>query len=271
MPVCRAGTVIPRLFELFWNSGITTRAMASLLKRAKRGMRRRAGDFLHGSLHHAPDGLRSRLGPALCYFEMLVLDYGLVRVLYNNLHQISPEAWRSAQPAPHHIRKAARAGVKTVINLRGDQSFGTTWLEERACRQHGVRLLNFKLKSRQAPEREELRAMKDLLETVTYPVLLHCKSGADRAGLMSVIYQHVRAGAPISEAKKQLSWKFGHVRQADTGVLDAVFDAYEAANARAPITFWDWVDTQYDAAEINRTFKANSFANRLVNGLLKRE
>jgi protein tyrosine/serine phosphatase len=234
-------------------------------------MRRKAGDFLHGAIHHAPDSLRTRLSPALCYFEMLVLDYGVVRMVYNNRHKISDEAWRSAQPAPHHIRSAARAGVKTVVNLRGDQSFGTTWLEERACAQNGLKLVNFKLRSRAAPTRDELRAIRELLETISYPVLLHCKSGADRAGLMSVIYAHVRKGIPISEARQQLSLKYGHIKQADTGVLDAVFERYLADNAESPVAFWDWVDTRYDPDEVNRTFKANSFANRLVNGFLRRE
>lgn len=234
-------------------------------------MRRKAGDFLHGAIHHAPDSLRTRLSPALCYFEMLVLDYGVVRMVYNNRHKISDEAWRSAQPAPHHIRSAARAGVKTVVNLRGDQSFGTTWLEERACAQNGLKLVNFKLRSRAAPTRDELCAIRELLETISYPVLLHCKSGADRAGLMSVIYAHVRKGIPISEARQQLSLKYGHIKQADTGVLDAVFERYLADNAESPIAFWDWVDTRYDPDEVNRTFKANSVANRLVNGILRRE
>lgn len=234
-------------------------------------MRRKAGDFLHGAIHHAPDSLRTRMSPALCYFEMLVLDYGVVRMVYNNRHRISDEAWRSAQPAPHHIRSAARAGVKTVINLRGDQSFGTNWLEERACAQNGLKLVNFKLRSRAAPSREELRAIRQLLETISYPVLLHCKSGADRAGLMSVIYAHVRKGMPIAQARHQLSLKYGHIKQADTGVLDAVFERYLADNAESPIGFWEWVDTRYDPEEVNRTFKSNSFANRLVNGILRRE
>lgn len=234
-------------------------------------MRRRAGHFLHGANEHAPDSLRSRLSPALCYFEMLVLDYGLARILYNNRHKLSDEAWRSAQPAPHHIRSAARAGVKTVVNLRGDQSYGTTWLEERACAQNGVKLINFKLRSRAAPTRDELHAIRNLLETIDYPVLLHCKSGADRAGLMSVLYAHVRKGQPISEARRQLSLKYGHIKQADTGVLDAVFERYLADDAQSPISFWEWVDTKYDPDEINSTFKANSFANRLVNGILRRE
>ena len=245
--------------------------MAGFIKRAKKELRRRSGAWLHGAIHNAPPAIRTRIGPALCYVEMLVLDYGIARVLYNNRHRISDGAWRSAQPEPHHIGWIAKKGVKTVINLRGDRSFGTAWLEDRACAKHGLNLVNFKLNSRVAPSREDLLAVKQLLETIEYPVLIHCKSGADRAGLMSVLYRHVHDGVPIAKAKNQLSLRYGHIRQADTGVLDYFFERYLSDNAKSPIVFWDWVATQYDADEVNRTFKASGFANRLVNDILRRE
>ena len=245
--------------------------MAGILKEAKRGLRRRSGAFLHNAIHSSPSWLQRKTAPALCYAEMLLVDYGLTRALFANRHKISDDVWRSAQPAPHQIRWAADHGVKTVINLRGDQSFGTRWLEERACQRHGLTLVNLRLRSRAAPEREEFRAVRDTLETVAFPILLHCKSGSDRAGLMSVLVLHLHHGVPIAEAKKQLSLRFGHIRQADTGVLDYVFDRYLADDAQSPIAFWNWIETKYDAAEINRTFRAKGWANRLVNGILKRE
>jgi protein tyrosine/serine phosphatase len=245
--------------------------MASLIKQAKRGLRRKSGALLHSAVHSSPAWLRSRFAPALCYAEMLFIDYGIARIAYNNRHRISKDAWRSAQPAPHHVSWLARRGIKTIVNLRGEQTFGTRWLEQRACAQHGVGLVDLELKSRAAPTRADFLAMRDLLARIEYPILVHCKSGADRAGLMSVIVRHVRDGVPIGEAKNQLSIRYGHFRSADTGVLDAVFERYLEAEARTGIAFWDWIETVYDAAEINRSFKARGWANRLVNGLLKRE
>ena len=113
--------------------------------------------------------------------------------------------------------------------------------------------------------------MRNMLGRVEYPILVHCKSGADRAGLMSVIVRHERDGAPIEEAKKQLSLRYGHIRSADTGVLDAVFQRYLEDKAKTGIEFWDWVETVYDPDQISRSFKARGWANRLVNGLLRRE
>ena len=177
----------------------------------------------------------------------------------------------AAQPAPHHIGWFARNGGKTVINLRGEQTFGTRWLQERACARHGLRLVDIRLRSRDAPTREELKDIRTLLTSVDYPILVHCKSGADRAGLMSVMVEHGHNAKPIREARRQLSIKYGHFRNADTGVLGYVFDRYVAdANVR-PMPFWDWVDTIYDRDEINRTFKASGWSNRLVNSVLRRE
>ena len=148
---------------------------------------------------------------------------------------------------------------------------GRAGSSSRPARATVIKLVDLTLKSRAAPTRATLLAIKDLLATVEYPILVHCKSGADRAGLMSVIIRHVRDGLPISQAKDQLSFRYGHIRSADTGVLDAVFERYLEDEAKTGIAFWDWVENVYDPVEINRSFKARGWANRIVNGLLKRE
>jgi protein tyrosine/serine phosphatase len=245
--------------------------MANIIKQARRGLRRKSSVLLDRAVNASPARRHAAWAPLLCYAEMLFVDYGIVRLVYNNRHRISKDVWRSAQPAPHHLRWIARRGVKTVVNLRGEQTFGTRWLEQKTCERHGLKLVDLKLKSRAAPTRAQFQAIKALLERVEYPVLVHCKSGADRAGLMAVMVRHVRDGVPIAEARDQLSLRYGHFRTADTGVLDSVFDRYLEAAAASGIAFWDWVDTVYDPVEITRTFKARGWANRLVNDLLKRE
>jgi protein tyrosine/serine phosphatase len=245
--------------------------MANIIKQARRGLRRKSSVLLDRAVNAPPARRHAAWAPFLCYAEMLFVDYGIVRLVYNNRHRISKDVWRSAQPAPHHLRWIARRGVKTVVNLRGEQTFGTRWLEQRTCERHGLKLVDLALKSRAAPTRAQFQAIRALLEGVEYPVLVHCKSGADRAGLMAVMVRHVRDGVPIAEARDQLSLRYGHFRTADTGVLDVVFDRYLEAAAASGIEFWDWVDTAYDPVEITRTFKARGWTNRLVNGLLKRE
>jgi protein tyrosine/serine phosphatase len=100
---------------------------------------------------------------------------------------------------------------------------------------------------------------------------MHCKSGADRVGLMSALYRIFREGAPVEQAKKELSLHYGHIRQADTGILDRVFEKYLEDNKRRPMPFMDWVETVYDPDALKREFRSAGWARRLVDEILKRE
>lgn len=222
---------------------------------------------------YSPDWLKRTVGPILAYGDMLFIDHGVLRMFYLNLHRIAgTNAWRSAQPAPHQIaRLAKREGIRTVVNLRGERLCGSYWLEQGVCEHHGLKLENYQVRSRAAPSVEELRGARDLFRRVEYPILMHCKSGADRAGLMSVLFLHLHEGVPIEEAVKQLSLKYGHIRQADTGVLDYFFERYIAYNNENPIDFFDWVETVYNDDEVRDSFRAEGWANRIVNTILRRE
>lgn len=246
-------------------------AIGSLGKQARRAVKRVTLVWRQRLVDDTPQWLRRVVGTPASYADMLLLDHGIFRIFYGNRHRLDQDAYRAAQPAPHQIRQAARLGVRTIVNLRGERMCGSYWLEQAACRRHGLKLVNYQVRSRAAPSREELRGARELFERVEYPILMHCKSGADRAGLMSVLYQHLRGGVPIEQAIKQLSLRYGHIRQADTGVLDAFFERYLADTKDRPMPFFDWVETVYDPDELKRTFQANGLANRLVNSVLRRE
>ena len=234
-------------------------------------MRKRVRRLRQTIVERSPPWLVSALGPTVNYLDMLFVDHGIFRLIYLNRHRLSTEAWRAAQPAPHQIRAIANSGVRTIVNLRGERICGSYSLERQACQKHGIELVNFQVRSRAAPSKEELHGARDLFERIQYPMLLHCKSGADRAGLMSVLYCHLQLGMPIAEAKEQLSLRYGHIRQAETGILDYFLERYVAYNEVTPMPFFEWVDTVYDPEEVKESFQSGSFANILVNKLLRRE
>ncbi|MDP1909854.1 MAG: hypothetical protein Q8K85_16260, partial [Hyphomicrobium sp.] len=131
--------------------------MAGLVKRAKRSWRRVGQSIRQRAMRSSPPWLRRAAGPPASYLDMLFVDHGIFRIIYSNSHRISDKAWRSAQPAPHQIRQFAKAGIRTIVNLRGERDCGSFWLERRACAKHGLKLVNFQMRSRAAPTREELR------------------------------------------------------------------------------------------------------------------
>lgn len=240
-------------------------------KDTKRAIRRQTQAWRKGLAERSPQWLRRTFGGPASYFDMLFIDHGVFRLFYINKHRLSDDAWRSAQPAPFHVRYMARKGVRTIVNLRGDRLCGSYWLEKQACERAGVKLVNFQVRSRAAPTREELRGAIKLFDEIEYPMLMHCKSGADRAGLMSVLYRHFRQGEPIETAKNELSLRYGHIRQADTGVLDYFFERYIEDNRSRPMPFLEWVETVYDPDELRSSFRSKGWANRLVDTVLRRE
>jgi uncharacterized protein (TIGR01244 family) len=241
------------------------------IKGIKRALRRSATNARSRIAERAPESLRRLAGPFVNYADMLLLDHLFVRVLFPNRHRLSKQAWRAAQPLPYQLAKVKSLGIRTVINLRGNPTQPTARAERAACERLGLHYVDYCLRSRDAPSKADLHGLRDLFARVEHPILLHCKSGADRAGLASALYLHLVDKVPVAEAKRQLSLRFGHIRQADTGVLDAFFERYLAHAATEPIELFAWVDTHYDPVELKRTFRSRSWANRIVNGLLGRE
>ena len=202
--------------------------------------------------------------------NMIVVDHGFLRYLYLNLHPVGARAWRSAQPAPHHLHAFARRGGRSVVSLRGGQFFGSLPLEREACERAGLAFHNFVLRSRALPSRAELLAADELFRRLEYPVLFHCKSGADRAGFMAALYLVLAEGRPVAEARGQLSLRYGHVRQGKTGVLDAFFDAYERETGGS-VPLIDWIRTGYDRDAVMASHRATGWGVALTDLVLRRE
>jgi protein tyrosine phosphatase (PTP) superfamily phosphohydrolase (DUF442 family) len=203
--------------------------------------------------------------------NMIFVDHGFFRMVYLNLHRISERAWRSAQPTPYQIRAMARQGLRSVVSLRGGQSFGSLPLEIEACREAGVHFETFVMRSRAIPTVEEIRDMKALFGRLEYPVLFHCKSGADRAGMMAALYLVLHERRTVAEARRQLHLRFGHVRHGKTGVLGAFFDAYERDQPDGAMPLAEWVETRYDPKAITSAFRPLRLGLLVTERLLRRE
>jgi len=206
-------------------------------------------------------------GRRAAYLDYMWKDHAYLRLGFSNAHWISDELARANQPWPHQLAEWKRKGIKTVVNLRGgfDASFHA--LEKQACEALGLNMVNFTIPSRDAPSRERVRGAKELFETLEYPAMMHCKSGSDRTGLFSALYLILRAGVPVAEARRQLSFRYGHVRVTKTGILDHLFDCYLDAAARAPVPFAEWLDTVYDPEMLAESFRAEGWRRRTARAL----
>jgi protein tyrosine/serine phosphatase len=204
--------------------------------------------------------------------DLIWTDHGFLRSIYQNFHWIEPGVMaRANQPSPEHIARYAKAGFKTILNLRGKSDTGYYELEREACARHGMVLIDHRLHSREPPSRDQILKAKQIFETIEYPALMHCKSGADRAGVMAVLYKHLKMGLPVREAIEQLSLKYLHVRQGKTGMIDFFFDAYLEETKESAKPFLQWLDEDYDQKRVKEAFISEWWANILVDRVLRRE
>ncbi len=204
--------------------------------------------------------------------ELVWGDHGFLRARFRNLHQISPEMFRANQPSPEHIaRYAKELGLKTILNLRGASAKGYYVLEREACERHGIQLVDFQMFSREIPRPEVILAARKLFDSIAYPALMHCKSGADRAGIMAVLYQHFRQGQPIEQAIEQLSGKYLHVRHGKTGVLDFFFETYLSQGKSKGLSFLQWVEQGYDPVALKARFLTGRKSKLDLDQILRRE
>ncbi len=185
---------------------------------------------------------------------MLWFDHEIVRIPWSNFAQVAPGVYRSNQPTRARLERYAARGIKTILFLRATSPVPPYLFARANCEALGLTLVERSLSARSAPRRERIMDLIATFPTLEKPFLMHCKSGADRASLASVIWLLTQEGASVAQARKMLSPRFIHFKWTKTGILDYILDAYEARTSRAPIGFAEWVATEYDADTLQAGF-----------------
>lgn len=202
-----------------------------------------------------PDGLVRRGDRFRASVHLLLRDHGFLRLLWTNTHSVAPGVWRSNQPTPRRLARWQKMGVRTVLNLRGADDLGAYALESATCAALGMALIDHPMAARKLHPPETYLALLDIFDGIERPFVMHCKSGADRAGLASALYLLHIEGASPQAAAQMLSLRFMHLRQTKTGILDAFLAAYAADHRATGIPIRDWIATRYDPDQIRAGFK----------------
>jgi len=259
-----------------------------------------------GSAKLPVNPLSRPMGRVRAWLDMVFVDHGFLRLGYRHWKQVAPGVFRSNQPAPFQVRRAARFGIRTIVNLRGANDSGHYHLEVEACRAAGIDLVDYPIKSRRVPSRQMALDAAALFERVQYPILMHCKSGIDRSGLMGAVYllshgasnnggsnnggsnnggsnnggsnnggsnnggSNIKA-ADVGTALKQFSARYGYLGAGPTGIGKAFIQAYAKAQMETGVAFLDWVKDGYDPDALSHSFKPSPLLAALVNALLRRE
>ena len=116
-----------------------------------------------------------------------------------NLHKISEELYRGAQPSGEGVQQLKRLGIKTVINLRSFHS------DRAEIGDTGLPYEHIYMKTWHPEDEEVVRFLKIVSDPNRTPVFVHCQRGADRTGTMCAIYRIAMQGWSKDEAIEEMT------------------------------------------------------------------
>lgn len=102
-----------------------------------------------------------------------------------NLHKISTNLYRSAQPTEQGMKNLKQIGIETIINLRSFSS------DRKELGDTGLGYEHIYMKAWHPERKEVIEFLKIVMDKKRSPVLFHCKHGADRTGTMCALYRIV--------------------------------------------------------------------------------
>lgn len=178
-------------------------------------------------------------------------------MLGRNFHTVVPgRVYRCAQPTPAELERVIRQyGIRTVVNLRGCSAPLPWYVEEsRVTHRLDVSQEDIAFSASRLPSPQEVRRLLQVVDHTEYPILLHCRQGADRTGLAAAIIMLLQPGADPDRALGQLGLRYGHVAGGLAAHLDRFGRLYKDWLASKSLShstalFRQWLEQDYCPGE----------------------
>lgn len=172
-----------------------------------------------------------------------------------NLHQMTPTLYRSGLPDSNAAPLLEKLKIGTVINFLPESD--ANWLKSPDIRQ-----VQLTYRTNHVDDSDVLAALRAIQEAETNgPVLMHCKHGSDRTGLMAAMYRVVIQGWSKEDALNEMTlggfgtsngFKDGvrYMMRADVDKLrTALANGDCSTSAFALCSMKDWITTSSKAEE----------------------
>ncbi|NLS16104.1 dual specificity protein phosphatase family protein [Rhizobium sp. P40RR-XXII] len=169
---------------------------------------------------------------ALGAFTAVAVGFYAHMLWTTNFHPvIAGELYRSSQPTAATIAELQKQyGIKTIINLRGENS-GRHWYDKEVAeaKQLNINHIDFHMSSARELTQQQAAQLIEIMRDAPKPLLIHCQAGADRTGLASALYLAAIAKTNESTAENQMSIFYGHLSFSFTRAyaMDRTFEKLE--------------------------------------------
>jgi protein tyrosine/serine phosphatase len=121
-----------------------------------------------------------------------------VEVQYN-LYQMSPTLYRSALPDSGAVSLLKKLNVATVINFLPESD--SSWLST-----PNITQVQLPYRTNHVDDAQVLKALRAIQTAESHgPVLMHCKHGSDRTGLIAAMYRVVVQGWSKEDALNEMT------------------------------------------------------------------
>lgn len=116
-----------------------------------------------------------------------------------NLHQMTPTLYRSALPDSNALPVLEQLKIGTVINFLPESD--APWL-----RSSDIKQVQLAYRTNHVDDSDVLAALRAIQEAeASGPVLMHCKHGSDRTGLVAAMYRVVVQGWSKEDALNEMT------------------------------------------------------------------
>jgi tyrosine-protein phosphatase SIW14 len=127
-----------------------------------------------------------------------------------NFHQVNERLYRGAQPKKDGLKKLAALGVKSILNLRGEDA--TSLAEQKEAKELGLNYYALPMGGLSRPSDEQISIALSIINNPENGVVfVHCKHGADRTGVVIACYRMTQESQTAEQAKEEaekhgMSW-----------------------------------------------------------------
>ena len=132
----------------------------------------------------------------------------LSSIAIDNFGPVNEHYFRGSRPAEHDYTALAAIGIKTVIDLTGDDGDSR---EESLVKQAAMNYFHIPMNTRVAPTAEQVQQFLRIVnDPASQPVYVHCVGGRHRTGVMTAVYRISQDGWSADRAFKEMKqFKFG--------------------------------------------------------------
>ena len=102
---------------------------------------------------------------------------------------IAPGLWRGRAPYLHrHYEELQRLGIRTILNMRGNQPFASA-IERRRAEAHGFVYREAPVGFRPLRDHSDEPALAAMQNVADYPLYVHCNIDRDRTSVIVAAYR----------------------------------------------------------------------------------